>query len=87
MYQSEKSALLWVIYITNGEYYVKTPFSSLKNPNAVVVLSETDYVTSYDPDTNTYQKLIPSEDEMEVRKVPHIDKKLLDGLSEKDFGL
>lgn len=68
------------IYVNNGEVYAKTN-CVVGNSEAPVVLSEHDYVVSYDPETNTYKNVVPSVDELIVKKVDHITKEYLASFS------
>jgi hypothetical protein len=70
----------WYIYINNGNYFA-TPLAERVNENKEIIITETDYLTSYDGGPNTFTNAVPPAGEVLLKKVKVIDKATLDGLT------
>ena len=87
LYES-KSELLWNVYIINGAVFAyPVSYNLVSDRQAVLLITETDTVISYDYLSNQFYETIPKESSVIVRKVDKIDKETLDtftigGLSE-----
>lgn len=87
LYVSE-SEILWNIYLINGVISAyPVSYNLVSKRDAVLLITETDTVMSYDYTSNQFYETIPKESAMIVRKVSRIDKETLDnftigGLSE-----
>lgn len=77
---SDESA--WHIEIVNGSVYA-SPFSynSQEDLKVPVILSETEYITSYDSATNQFFEIIPDSSEITIKVVPKINAELLESLT------
>lgn len=78
---------IWYIEIVNGSIYVSSLSYNLQEDLKVpVIISETEYITSYDSATNQYFEVIPDSSEMIVKVVPTIDAELLESLTIEEIG-
>ena len=81
LYGSE-TELLWNIYVINGVVLAyPVSYNLVSERQTVLLITETDTVTSYDYISNRFYETIPKESAMIVRKVSKIDKKTLDNLT------
>ena len=81
LYGSE-SDILWNIYMINGVISAyPVSYNLVSERDAVLLITETDTVTSYDYNSNQFFETIPNESEIIIRKVDKIDKETLDKLS------
>lgn len=78
----------WMVYCCNGEFSAY-PISYVLSDQATceVLVSETEYVMSYDSDTNCFYKIIPNDGECIIKKVPRIDSDTLDMLASGELGI
>jgi len=82
MLYGSKSEILWNIYVINGVVSAyPVSYNLVSNRQAVLLITETDTVTSYDYTSNQFYETIPKESVMIVRKVSKIDKETLDNLT------
>ena len=73
---------LWTISIINGSVMASPISYNMQASEAKqYVVSETEYITSYDALTNTFYVTIPDETVLNVYKVNRIDTDLLDSLT------
>lgn len=72
----------WMVYCCNGEFSAY-PISYVLSGMAdrEVLVSETEYVMSYDSVTNCFYRLIPDEEGCVIVEVPRIDADTLDALA------
>lgn len=77
----------WMIYYCNG-FFSAEPLSYNLNDTTLceVLISETDYIMSYDSDTNCFYKIIPDEKECIVIEVSQINAETLDILASRELG-
>ena len=81
LYGSE-SEILWNIFVINGVVSAyPVSYNLVSERQAVLLITETDTVTSYDYTSNRFFETIPKESTMIVRKVSRIDKETLDSLT------
>lgn len=72
----------WVIYIVNNTFMANPLSYNLNNESGVeVIVSESNYVTSYDCVSNSFYETSPNESALSVIKVDSIDSKTLDKLT------
>lgn len=71
----------WVIYVCNGSYMANPLFMYSQNEKSII-LSEEEYLVSYDSNTNSFIESIPDEAELTVKQVEMIDAAMLDSLDE-----
>ena len=82
MLYGSKSEILWNIYVINGVVSAyPVSYNLVSKREAVLLITETDTVTSYDYTTNQFYETIPKDTAMIVRKVSRIDKTTLDSLT------
>lgn len=76
----------WTVYSCNGEWSA-SPISYLYSGLAAseIIVSEREYIMSYDSYANCFYKIIPSSNECVIRSVSVINSKALDELAEKEF--
>ncbi|MCL2746897.1 MAG: YkuS family protein [Coriobacteriia bacterium] len=86
-FYAENTDTIYVLIINNGRIVVKTPFATEAMPDAFVVLSETDFLTDYDSEENTFEYHVPSDREVILVQVPVINRHLLEALTEEDLEL
>jgi len=86
LFYSETTSIIFAFIINNGRIVVKTPFVDESDPDKFVVLSETSFMTEYNPEANTFRYHIPT-DEVILVEVPIISRQLLETLLEEDIGL
>lgn len=89
LYTSEyitPSGFQWEIYCSNGEW-AAVPVSYLYSEasSVEVIVSETDYLVSYDSMTNSFYKIIPNDSLGKISTVQRIDATTLNALAEKEF--
>jgi len=76
----------WFIYVINGCYFAVPLFEVNRSPtDAEIIVSETDFLTQYNGDDNTYINLVPGANEVIVIRVPVIDEVTLDSLTAKEL--
>lgn len=81
LYGSE-SEILWNVFVINGVVSAyPVSYNLVSERQAVLLITETDTVTSYDYTSNRFFETIPKESTMIVRKVSRIDKETLDSLT------
>lgn len=81
LYGSE-SKILWNIYVINGVVSAyPVSYNLVSDRQAVLLITETNTVTSYDYISNQFYETIPKESAMIVRKISKIDKEALDNLT------
>lgn len=81
LYVSE-SEILWNIYLINGVISAyPVSYNLVSERDSVLLITESDTVTSYDYNSNQFFETIPNESEMIVRKIEKIDKEALDNLT------
>ena len=73
------SNLVWVIYVSNGSYLAYPPFA-YEYGQPRIVLTEGDFITSYDADRNVFIQTIPDESEIVMKHVNRIDAETLNAL-------
>ena len=72
---------VWNIHIINGEIFAYPVSYNLDSElNVEVIVSETEYITSYDCETNKFYVTVPKETVVRVIHVDRIDKKTLERL-------
>lgn len=73
---------LWIVYCCKGEFSAY-PISYVFSDKATceVLVSETEYVMSYDSETNCFYKIIPNDGECDIVEVSRIDSNTLDKLA------
>jgi hypothetical protein len=79
------SDILWFIYINNGGYFARPMLEIGNSERTPIIVSETDYVTEYDGNDNTFTNATPPADTLIVVKVDLIDKATLDGLTQAEL--
>jgi len=85
---SESTDTIFVVLINNGRLYARTPFESERYPDSIVLLAETDFITAYDSRLNTFEYLIPPDNEdVLVKTVPTINREFLDNLRAEELEL
>ena len=73
---------MWYIEIVNGSIYASLfSYDLQENQSVPVIISETEYITSYDSATNQFFEVIPDPSEFVVEVVPKIDAELLEDLT------
>lgn len=79
---------LWMVYCCNGEFSAY-PISYVLSDTATceVLVSENEYVMSYDSDTNCFYKIIPNDGECIIKQVSRIDSDMLDTLAARGLGI
>lgn len=79
---------LWMVYCCNGEFSAY-PISYVLSETAAceILVSETEYIMSYDSQTNCYYRMIPNENECVILQVSHIDRDTLDALASGELGV
>ena len=81
LYASE-SDILWNIYIINGVVAAyPVSYNLVSERDAILLITESDTVMSYDYSSNQFFETVPKESEMIVRKVEKINKETLDKLT------
>lgn len=81
LYASE-SDILWNIYIINGVVAAyPVSYNLVSERDAILLITESDTVMSYDNSSNQFFETVPKESEMIVRKVGKINKETLDKLT------
>ncbi len=81
LYVSE-SDILWNIYMINGVITAyPVSYNLVSERDAVLLITESNAITSYDYNSNQFFETIPNESEMIVRKIEKIDKEALDNLT------
>ena len=81
LYASE-SDILWNIYIINGVVAAyPVSYNLVSERDAILLITESDTVMSYDNSSNQFFETVPKESEMIVRKVEKINKETLDKLT------
>lgn len=85
MYQTfylSESGEAWVLYVINGSIYANPVSFNLESDLGVMLLiSETETLTSYDDTSNKFYVTIPYETEMIVKIVDRIDAEILESLT------
>ena len=78
----------WTVYSCNGEWSA-SPISYMYSGLATseIVVSEKNYIMSYDSYTNCFYKTIPSSNECIIKSVSVINSETLDALAEKEFSI
>lgn len=78
---------LWMVYCCNGEFSAY-PITYVFSDKATceVLVSETEYVMSYDSETNCFYKIIPNDGECDIVEVSRIDSDTLDKLASGELG-
>jgi hypothetical protein len=79
------SDIPWYIYINNGSYFARPMVEIGSSTHAPIIVSETDYVTEYDGNDNTFMNAIPTTNTLILVKVNHIDKTTLDDLTQAEL--
>lgn len=76
----------WTVYSCNGEWSA-SPISYMYSGKTTseIMVSENDYIMSYDSYTNCFYKIIPSSSECVIKSVSIISSETLDELAEKEF--
>ena len=73
---------LWTIMVYNGQVMANPVTYNVNSSNSVqTIISESQSVTSYDGETNTFYLTIPTSSQLIVKTVPQIDAKTLDSLT------
>ena len=85
MYLPDNADAPFIIYNSDGRFFVKTPYPPSGKPEGYIYLTELGSIVSYDDAANTYEYIIPDEDELIA--VSRIDRQLLDDLKKEDLGL
>ena len=81
-YFASSTNSIWYIETVNGSIYASSfSYNFQEDLKVPVILSESDYITSYDSATNQFFEVIPDSDEMIVKVVPKIDAELLESLT------
>ena len=81
-YFASSTNSIWYIETVNGSIYASSFAYNLQEDLKVpVILSETDYIISYDSATNQFFEVIPDSAQMIVKVVPKIDAELLESLT------
>lgn len=79
MLYASKSEILWNIYVINGVVSAyPVSYNLVSDRQAVLLITETDTVTSYDYISNQFYETIPKESSLITRKIDKIDKETLD---------
>ncbi len=87
-YYIGQDGYIWLIYSCNGEFSAWPASYVLSGQTGRdVLVSEHEYVMSYDSETNCFYKLIPDTEGCMIVEVPTIDAAMLDQLAEGMFGL
>ena len=87
LFHCETTDTVFALNLINGHLHVKTPFVLADNPDALVMIVETDFMTGYDPDTDTFVHHVPAEDEALVIRVPTITSQFLESLTPEEIGV
>lgn len=76
----------WTVYSCNGEWSA-SPISYMYSglTDSEIIVSEKNYIVSYDSYTNCFYKMIPSTSECVIKTVSVINSETLDELAEKEF--
>lgn len=76
----------WTVYSCNGEWSA-SPISYMYSglTTSEIIISEKDYIMSYDSYSNCFYKIIPSSNECVIKSVSVINSETLDELAEKEF--
>lgn len=78
----------WTVYYCNGEWSA-SPISYMYSglTKTEIIVSEKEYIMSYDSDTNCFYKMIPSSSECIIKTVSVINSEMLDELAKKEFSI
>lgn len=78
----------WTIYSCNGEWSA-SPISYMYSgmTESEIIVSEKNYIVSYDSYTNCFYKMIPSTRECTIKTISDVNSKTLDQLAEKEFAI
>ena len=76
----------WTVYSCNGEWSA-SPISYMYSglTDSEIIVSEKNYIVSYDSYTNCFYKIIPSTSECIIKTVSVVNSETLDKLAEKEF--
>ena len=86
-YYISQAEEVWVIFVINGEIIANPAAFNLDSTlQSQLLLSENEWLTSYDEKTSRFYVTIPEESAVIVRMVERIDAKTLDGLTIKEDG-
>ncbi len=83
MYTSA-SGDVWMLSVTNGLITAEPSLYNLQHlDKAPLCFAETDYIFSYDNASNTFFKVVPNGNAINVKKIAKIDAAALDALTEE----
>ena len=77
---------MWTVLDYNGQmmaYPVSYNIDSSRS--AELIISESESITSYDSDSNSFYEVVPSESKLIVRQVGRIDASTLDSLTAEEI--
>lgn len=85
IYVSENQNIWSIIIIENSIFAAPVNYNYDENIRVPVLVSENDYIVSYDNETSQFFKVRPFESEMQLKVISEITAAELDKLSEEDY--
>ena len=74
---------IWVIYNNNGDFMANPLFYNAESTKPELLISEHDYLTSYDSESDSFYHLIPGEELSRISTVKRIDAETLNPLTKE----
>ncbi len=87
-YYLSSDEYLWTIQYCNESFYaLPVSYRLSSNAECEIIVSETEYITAYDVDENSFYQYVPDKSACEIITISYINADALDKLAEKELSI